>query len=163
MYSTEKLNTILQEYGGFLGGIVSIWLVIANEEESLDIVFKDKAWCAKFHGEHILAKGYTGNEDFYAKRGQKPKHGSEIAIVTFKDGTIFRFPCYELAEGEQYPNCNEEVLFRMEAERTYGKERFAAMLGKVHENFGKPSQTATATLITKRGIRDGNGREEHNG
>ena len=53
MYSTEKLNTILQEYGGFLGGIVSIWLVIANEEESLDIVFKDKAWCAKFHGEHI--------------------------------------------------------------------------------------------------------------
>ena len=163
MYSTAKLNSILKDYGGFLGGIVSIWLVVANEEESLDCVFKDNAWCAKFHGEHILAKGYAGNEDFYAKRGKKPKHGSEIAIVLFKDGTIFRFPCYELLEGEKYPECFEDSLYRLEAERIYGKERFAAMLGKVKENFGKPPQTATTTIAARKGLKDGNEGAGRNG
>lgn len=163
MYSIAKLNSILQEYGGFLGGISHIALVVSNECESLDIVFKDKAWCAKFDGEHILAKGYSGNEDFYAKHGEKPRHGSEIAIVTFKDGTIFRFPCYELAEGEEYPKCYEEVLYRLEAERIYGKERFAAMLGKVKEDFGKPPQTATTTIDARKGLKDGNEGAERNG
>lgn len=137
MYSVDKLNRIFREYGAFLGGISTVHLAVKDEPQTVGCVFADGKWLVAPDAENrISVNGWRGQEDFFASKGLPPKHGTELAVVTFHGGTVFRFPCYELSEGEEYPDCGEDALYKLQAERCFGKEHFAEMLSKTKTMFG---------------------------
>lgn len=138
MYSVDKLNLVFLEYGAFLGGISTVHLAVKDEPQTVGCVFSDNKWLVVPDAENRIAvSGWRGQEDFFASKGQPPKHGTELAVVTFNSGTVFRFPCYELSDGEAYPDCGEDALYKLQAERCFGKEHFAEMLGKANTMFWK--------------------------
>ena len=114
MYSVDKLNLVFREYGAFLGGISTVHLAVKDEPQSVGCVFSDNKWFVVPDAENRIAvNGWRGQEDFFASKGQPPKHGTELAVVTFNSGTVYR----------------------LQAERCFGKEHFAEMLSKTM--FGK--------------------------
>ena len=44
-------------------------------------------------------------------------------------------PAYHIS-GEEYPDCGEDALYKLQAERCFGKEHFAEMLSKANTMFG---------------------------